>query len=149
MRSQDIALWRWICWHRRELAVTAAFAVTVGVLIVAGPWLLLLAAVEWKTGRRGRRLLGLALATLLLRAAVWLWRDLRGVPHGRWHPCAQCRAPIEEPSQAWYCSPGCRRYARLERDAAAFDLRIAERAQQRLQLREHMAVNPALTEIPF
>ena len=149
MRSQVIAPWRWICWHRRELAVTAAFAPTVTLLVFAGPWLILLAAVEWKTGPRRKRLLGLALATWLLWATVWLWRDLRGVPHGRWHPCAQCHAPIEEPSRAWYCSPACRRYARLERDAEAFDPRIAQRAQQRLLLTECTALDPALTEIPF
>jgi hypothetical protein len=79
-----------------------------------------------------------------------LWRDLRGVPHGRWHPCAQCRAPIEEPSRAWYCSPGCRRFARLERDAEAFDPEIAERARERLRRLQRQAdTDPALVEIPF
>ena len=49
---------------------------------------------EWKQSGRRRRLLTLALLGLLLRAVVWLWRDLRSVPHGNWHPCAPCGAPI-------------------------------------------------------
>jgi hypothetical protein len=150
MRSHGIALWRWTCFHRHELILTAALGVTAAALLFLGPWLLALAAVEWKLSGRRKRLLGLALASLLLHAVVWLWRNLRGVPHGRWHPCAQCGAPIEEPSRAWYCSPGCRRYARLERDADAFDPEIAQRARERLRRLRHLAdTDPALVEIPF
>ena len=149
MHSQGIALWRWLTWHRRELAVgTALFAVTA-LLILVGPPLLTLAGLEWKHGRR-RRLLGFALVALLGRAVLWLWRDLRNLPHADWHPCAQCGAPIEAPSRAWYCSPACRRYGRLERDAHAFDPWVAESAQARLRaLARATAVDPALAEIPF
>ena len=110
-----------------------------------------MAAVEWKHSRRKHpRLLGVALAGLLARSLVWLWRDLQNLPQGDWHPCAQCGAPIEVPSQAWYCSPACRRYARVERDARAFDPWVAERAQARLHaLTRTTAIDPELAEIPF
>jgi hypothetical protein len=151
MRSHGIALCRWTCLHRHELLVAAAFAVTAATLLFVGPLLLALAALEWKMStRRKSRLLGLVFAAVLTRALLWLWRDLRGVPHRRWHACAQCRGPIEAPSRAWYCSPGCRRYARLERDAGAFDPVIAGRARARLRrLREQADRDPALAEIPF
>ncbi len=148
MRSHGIALCRWTCSHRRELVTTAALSMMALLLLVAGPWLLALAALEWKTSRRRKkRLLGLLMAGLLARALLWLWRELRGLPHGRWHACAQCGGPIEEPSRAWYCSPVCRRYARLARDAAAFDPRVAERARRRL--RDQADTDPRLAEIPF
>jgi hypothetical protein len=152
MRNHGIAIGRWLLWHRHELLLTSALAGTLLLLFATSPPLLLVAAVEWKQarGRRSPRLLGLAVLATLLRAVVWLWRELRGVPHGAWHPCVVCGAPIEAPSRAWYCSPGCRRHARLEREAQAFDPDVAERAAEQLRrLHRPPAHDPALAEIPF
>lgn len=150
MHQQGNSLTRWIHRHRRELATAAGLALVVMLLFAALPLLVALSVVERRTTNRRKNLAGVALARLLAQAAVWLWRDLRGVPHGRWHPCAQCGIPIEEPSRARYCSSACRRYARLERDARAFDPVIAERAGRRLRvLRDDAWSDPALSEIPF
>jgi hypothetical protein len=150
MQSHGIALRRWISWHRRELTLATALILAAALFVLVAPGLLAVAALEWKHGRKRSRLLGLALAGLLARAVVWLWQELRGVPHGRWHPCLRCRAPIEEPSRAWYCSPACRRYARLERDALSPDPWVAERASVKLNnLARLSALDPELTEIPF
>jgi hypothetical protein len=113
---------------------------------------LLLAAIEWKQARRRRRLLGLALLAEVAHAIVWLWDELHGAPHGSWHPCGQCRRPIEEPSRAAYCSHACRSYARLERDAQANDPRIADRAERTLRairLQRLAEQDPRLAEVPF
>jgi hypothetical protein len=150
MHSHGIALWRWLSWHRDQLAAGLALALVAAVLITAGPALLAVAAVEWKYTRRRNRVLSLALLGLLARGLIWLWQELRNVPHGPWHHCAQCGAPIEGPSRAWYCSPACRRYARLERDARSPDPWLAERAQTRLRLLTYAsAADPSLSEIPF
>lgn len=152
MQAQGIALWRWTCLHRREIAATAALVTVAGALLALGPALLALAAVEWKHSRRRRRLGTLALALLLARAVLWLWRDIRAVPHGHWHPCAQCGRPIEAPSRAAYCSHLCRTYARVERNAQANDPRIAERAERRLRairLRDLADRDPQLEEVPY
>jgi hypothetical protein len=152
MQAQPIALLRWLSWHRRQLATGTALIIGAALLVTAGPLLVTVAAVEWKHGRRRRRRLGLALTIVLARSVVWLWRDLSGIPHGDWHPCARCRSPIEAPSRAWYCSPACRRYARLERDVRAFDPWIAERASGRLraiELRPQADMRPEWGEVPF
>jgi hypothetical protein len=149
MRSHGIALWRWLSWHRYQLAAGSALALVAAVLVTAGPALLAVAAVEWKYTRRNR-VLSLALLGLLFGATLWLWQELRNVPHGPWHPCAQCGAPIEVPSRAWYCSPACRRYAWLERDARSPDPWLAERAETRLRvLARSASADPSLSEIPF
>jgi hypothetical protein len=148
MHSQGIALWRWLTWHRYQLAVATALVLVVVALLSAAPLLLALGAVEWKA--RHRRLLGLALLGLLVRSIVWLWRETLGVPHGRWHPCAQCGAPIEAPSKALYCAPLCRRYARLQRHARSHDPWLAEHAAVRLRvLARATAADPDSSEIPF
>jgi hypothetical protein len=150
MQTQGTTLRRWLTRHRRELATGTALLLVTALLVTLGPLLLLVAALEWKHGRRRGSLLGAALAGMMIRAVVWLWQDLRNLPHGDWHPCAQCGAPIEGPSRAWYCSPGCRRYARLERDARACDPWIAERAEARLRaLSRPAGIDPELAEIPF
>jgi hypothetical protein len=146
MQAQASAIWRWTLQHRRELLVSTALAFTIAALVFAGPWLLLLAAIEGNQKRRRKRLLILALLGLLAKTAVWLWRDLCGVPHGNWHPCAQCGAPIEAPSRARYCSPVCRRYARLERYPAAGDVRAKAKLEQ---LARVDAYDPELAEVPF
>lgn len=150
MQAQGIALWRWLSWHRFELATGAALALVIALLVLVGPALLVFTAVEWRHSRRHSRLLSLTLLGLLARAAVWLWQELRNLPHSEWHPCAQCGAPIEAPSRAWYCSPACRRYARLERDARSPDPWLAERSTARLRtLSLVAAADPESSEIPF
>jgi hypothetical protein len=146
MQLQASAFWRWTITHRRELFVGTALALTLAILVFAAPLLLLLGAIEWKQSRRQKRLFTLAMLGLLARVAGWLWRDLQGVPHGKWHPCAQCGAPIEAPSRAWFCSPACRRHARLERYAAGGD----ERAKVQLKrLTRTDACDPELAEVSF
>lgn len=148
MQAHGIALWRWLSIHRYQIGVGAALVAVAATLAFVGPLLVLAGALEWKRG--SRRLLGFALAGLMWRALVWLWLELDGAPHGRWHPCVQCGQPIEEPSRAWYCSPTCRRYARLERDARAFDPHLARHALERLErLSKPSTPDPALEEIPF
>jgi hypothetical protein len=141
-------LWRWLSWHRYQLAAAVALVLITACLLYSAPWLLVLAAVEWKLGHR--RLLGLAILGLLGRTIVWLWQEVRGLPHGRWHSCIQCGTPIEEPSQASYCSPACRRFARLERELGSPDPWVAERAAVHLQaLAARTTTDPAVAEIPF
>jgi hypothetical protein len=150
MHAQGIALRRWLSWHRLQIPAATALIAVAALLAFTGPLLLLGVAFEWKHSRRNSRLLTLALLGLLARAVVCLWQELRGLPHGQWHPCAQCGAPIEEPSRAWYCSPSCRRYARLERDARSPDPWLAERAETRLRLVTRTdAADPESSEIPF
>jgi hypothetical protein len=152
MRSQGIAISRRLSNHRYQFVLVVALVVASALLAVTGPFLLALATWEWKIGKRRRRLVGIALVTLIARAIRWLWQELRGSPHGRWHACAQCGYPIEEPSRAAYCSHACRCYARLERDALDTDPRIAERAERRLRALRLRAIadgDPALVEVPF
>ena len=150
MHAQGNDLWRWLSWHRLQLAAATGLVGVAALLLFSGPALLIVAAVEWKYSRRRSRVLSLALLGLLARALVWLWRELRNVPHDPWHPCAQCGAPIEAPSRAWYCSPGCRRQARLEREARSPDPWVAERAEARLRLVwSANAVDPESSAIPF
>lgn len=150
MRSHGIAFWRWLSWHRLEFAAGAALALIGALLVLVGPALLALAAIELKCSRRRSRLLSFALLGLLARAVVWLWQELRSLPRGRWHPCTQCGAPVEAPSRACYCSPACRHYARLKRNARSPDPWLAERAETRLRLVWSSSVaDPESSEIPF
>ncbi len=150
MHSHGIALWRWLSWHRYQVAAASALFGVSALLLFTGPALLGVAAIEWKYSRRPKRLLSLAVLALLFRTVVWLWQELRNLPHGEWHPCAQCGALIEAPSRAWYCSPACRGYARLERDAPSPDPWLAERAERRLRLVWSAgAGDPESSEIPF
>jgi hypothetical protein len=142
---------RWL--DRRRLTLAAAVALLAASGLLAAPWLALLALVEWKVAgnRRRRQMFLVAAAGLWWRALVWLWRELHGVPHRPWHPCAQCGRPIEQPSRAAYCSHGCRQYARLRREAEA-DGRVADRARRRLraiELRRLADERPEWAEVPF
>jgi hypothetical protein len=149
MQAQGNSLWRWVSGHRLQLLAATVLTGVGALLLFTGPALLIVAAVEWKYSRRRSRVLSLALLGLLARALVWLWQELRNVPHCPWHPCAQCGAPIEAPSKAWYCSPLCRRYARLEPDVRSPNPWCAERAAVRLRLLAQPAVDPSSSEIPF
>jgi hypothetical protein len=152
MHDQAIAAARWLSAHRYQLALLAALVCLSALVVAATPLLLVVSAIEWKQARKGQRLLALMLITQLIKAVVWLWLELHDAPHGRWHPCAQCGRPIEAPSRAAYCSPACRRYARLERDAAAADPRVAEAAERRLRalrLRRLADERPEWKEVPF
>jgi hypothetical protein len=148
MHLHGIPFWRWLSWHRYQLAVATALVLVAVTCLGVAPLLLTVGVFEWKSNHR--RVLGLALLSLLGRSIVWLWQDLQGIPQGPWHPCSQCGSPIEAPSRAWYCSPFCRRYARLERDARSPDPWLAERAAVRLGvLARASAANPELSDIPF
>jgi hypothetical protein len=152
MQAHVIAGSRWLQQHRHQITVAAALAVTLTALLLATPLLFPIAAVEWKQTPRRKRVLSLTLLAVLTRATIWLWCELRDVPHGPWHPCAQCGRPIEAPSRAAYCSHACRNWARLERDALDNDPRIAEWAARRLRNRRFrdLADNDLdMTEVPF
>lgn len=114
----------------------AALAVAFAPLAVA------VAATEQPCRRRQLAKL-VALGASLIAS---LWRLSRGEPRRPWHPCARCSFPIESPSKARYCSPGCRRHGTLERRATGGD----ERAQQQLRrLTRRDTLDPASVEIPF
>jgi hypothetical protein len=147
MQAQGNSLWRWLTWHRYQLVVATSLILVAAIFLGVAPILLALGAFEWKSSHK--RLLGFAVLGLVTRSIVWLWQELQGIPHGRWHPCLQCGAPIEAPSRAWYCSPICRFYARLERDARSLDPWRAERAAVRLRTLARPAADPASSEIPF
>jgi len=147
MLDHRTPLLRRLSCHRYQLALATALVLTAAVFVVSAPVLLAIATYEWKCSHR--RLLGLALLGSLARSSVWLWRELQGLPHGDWHPCAQCGARIQEPSRAMYCSPLCRRYARLERDVRSLDPWASERAAVRLRVLSRPAGDPASSEIPF
>jgi len=154
MQSHVIRVTRALWAHRYPIALGVALACTVAMLVVATPWLLVIALIEHRYGgaKRRRRLIGLACIAVLAYAARWLWREMHGIPHRAWHACAQCGRPIEAPSRAAYCSHACRTYARLERDALDNDPRIAERAERRIRnmrLREVAHATPEWEEVPF
>ena len=94
----------------RRLGLVLALLCALAAAIGAAPFLIVLAIAE-----RRRRPVGLTVLGYLLRACRWLYVELIGAPHGAWHGCAQCGAPIEAPSRSEFCSPTCRRYARLAR----------------------------------
>jgi hypothetical protein len=151
MHTQPSSPLRWTRAHQREIRDTVALAVVGASLVALLPLLVALGLVERSRDRRKPPAATLILRALV-RALVWLFRDLTDSPQGPWHPCAQCGQPILEPSRATYCSHACRNYARLERDAQANDPRIAERARRRLRaidLRELAETNPEWDEVPF
>jgi hypothetical protein len=147
MLDHRTPLWRWLSWHRYQLAAAAGLFFATAALIAVAPLLLAVSALEWKRGHR--RVLGLALLSLLTTAIVWLWRGLHGLPREPWHSCVQCGAPIEEPSRAEYCSPACRHVARLERERSSPDPWIAACAETRLRILARATTDPAPDGIPF
>jgi hypothetical protein len=152
MQTHVIAGSRWLRRHQHEITVATALAISFTTLVLATTIVLPIAAIEWKQTPRSKRVLSLAVLSVLVQTTVRLWCELRNIPHGRWHPCTQCGRPIEEPSRAAYCSHACRTWARLEREALDNDPFIAERAARRLRnrrLRELADSDSALTEVPF
>ena len=77
MHCHGIALWRWLSWHRLQVGAATALVGVLALLLFAGPALLAVAGLEWKYSRRPNRLLSLAIAALLVRAAFWLWQEVR------------------------------------------------------------------------
>ena len=135
-------LWR----YRRELALGLLLVGSAAVLVLLTPPLLALVALERNRRSRRRQSTGRNILQLLVRAVAWTWRKLLQVPRHGWHPCEQCGYPIEPPSTARFCSPACRRYARLRRQATAGDERAAARYEW---LRRSAHLDPTLNEIPF
>jgi hypothetical protein len=142
MRFQATRLWL----QRRELGLGVALVATTLVLVgLSGP-LLVWAVLRPSRTKQRRELAPLSILFGTARAVRWLWLELHGLPHRSWHPCAQCRRPIEVPSRAWYCSPNCRRWARWERDARGGD----ELAHARIARASRLADMDALMgEVPF
>jgi hypothetical protein len=145
----------WLSAHRRELLLGLCLTCVLCLVVVGAILLLPIVTIEWwQRNKHHKRhvLVSVLLLSMLLRTAHVLWCKLRDIPRGKWHPCAKCGRPIEEPSRAAYCSHACRAYARLERDALDNDPRIAARAERRLRnhrLRELADADPELQEVPF
>jgi hypothetical protein len=138
-----------VWFHRHRLGAGAALAFMFGLFVVAAPWLLALALLEQhRTGRR-KHLLGLIALAGLGKAVLWLWREVWRhpfEPRGLWHACRECGYPISNRSRACFCSPLCRRLARLRTSADAGD----ERAQSRLDwLTREGKHNPDWGKVPF
>jgi hypothetical protein len=95
----------------RFLVVVVVSMLVIGIALVFS---LFIALVSGSRGRRSHPELVVA-AALAIVYALWRGRN------ADWHACGQCGVPIEPPSRAEYCSPSCRRYARLQREA--FDRR--------------------------
>jgi hypothetical protein len=127
--------------HARGVKIAIALLLLAGSLALFGSPVFLIPAHTPTQRRRKphRRQPG------VFHSAAGAWRRLRGIPRPGWHPCARCRTPIEPPSRARYCSPGCRRFAQLERHAHGGD----ERAQRQLDRARRAAYDPALAAIPF
>ena len=94
----------------RVLRVLIVVAVSVLVIGTALVFSLFIALTSGTRGRRSHPELVIA-AALAIVYAFWRRRD------ADWHACGQCGVPIEPPSRAEFCSPSCRRYARLHREA--------------------------------
>jgi hypothetical protein len=155
MQSHVIPATRWLSAHRRELLLGLCLTGVLCLIAIGTTLLLPIATIEWwqrNNHHKRHALMSVSLLTMLLRTAHVLWCKLRHIPRSKWHPCAQCGHPIEEPSRAAYCSHACRTYARLERDALDHDPRISARAERRLRNRRLRALadgNPELQEVPF
>jgi hypothetical protein len=135
--------------HRRRLAAAAGLLLVAAMFVFAAPWLLGLALVEHHRTGRKRRLLGLVALAALGRAVFWLWREIWRhplEPRGPWHPCQQCGFSIPNCSRARFCTPLCRRLARLQGRVDAGD----ERAAWRLAaLTRDDRGDAAFGEVPF
>jgi hypothetical protein len=138
-----------VWFHRHRLYAGAALALTVGLFVLAAPWLLTLAVLEHHRTGRKKRLLGLIVLTGLGKAVLWLWREVWRhpfEPHGPWHACKECGYPISNRSRAGFCSPLCRRLARLRTRVNAGD-ELAQRRLDRLTRDDNH--NPDWGEVPF
>jgi hypothetical protein len=104
MAAATVVLVAWVFRHEIERFLLGAGCFTVAYKMLRHR-LFPVRRVGRGNGRRG--LWEAAAASLL---AFTVGRRTAGT-----HPCSQCGAPIGAPSRAAYCSPGCRRYAALER----------------------------------
>lgn len=98
---------RVLCRVLRFLLFVAVSVLVIGAALVFS---LFVALTSGYSGRRSHPELIVA-AALAIVYALWRRRD------AGWRACGQCGVPIEPPSRAEYCSPSCRRYARLQREA--------------------------------
>lgn len=106
LQSNEVrAAWRIL----RFILIGAVSALIVGTALV----LALVVSIAQGSQRKHRGLARPALIVLSgLAIAHLFWRKRDST----WHACGQCGVPIEPPSRAEYCSPTCRRYARLRRE---------------------------------
>jgi hypothetical protein len=140
---------RAVWFHRRQLAACAAIVLVAALFVFAAPWLLTLALAERHQTRRRKNLIGLIVLAASARAVLWLWREARRhplEPPGPWHPCRQCGCAISNRSRARFCSPLCRRLARLQTRADAGDERAASRLGWLTRKNKH---DPVWGEVPF
>lgn len=105
-----------VAWHvLRFILICIASALIVGVALVIA----LVVAITGSSRDKRRRNSGHP--ELIVAAAIAivfvLWRKRASDRRvSDWHACGQCGVPIEPPSRVEYCSPTCRRYARLRRE---------------------------------
>jgi hypothetical protein len=105
------ALWRVL----RFILIGVVSALIIGTAIVFS------LAIALTSGSRDKRSRSTAHPELIVASALALvfvlWRKRESDRRGSdWHACGQCGVPIEPPSRVEYCSPTCRRYARLRRE---------------------------------
>jgi len=93
----------------RFITLSAVSAIIVGTALVLA---LVVSITESSRQRRSRLARPALIVTSALAIVYLLWRKR----DSNWHACGQCGVPIEPPSRAEYCSPTCRRYARLRRE---------------------------------
>ena len=101
----------------RFILIGATSALVIGAALVVA----LVVAIT--AGSRDKRRRNSAHPELIVASAVAIVLVLWKKRESDWHACGQCGVPIEPPSRAEYCSPPCRRYARLRREE--FDRRSA------------------------
>jgi ribosomal protein L34E len=98
-------------WHvLRFILLSAASALIIGVALTVALVSTLAAGSRQRRGRSKPHPELIVVAAFGIVYALWRKRE------PKWHACGQCGVPIEPPSRAEYCSPTCRRYARLQRE---------------------------------
>jgi hypothetical protein len=105
---------RWALGGYRVGCFLAGLALVI-LLVIFGPLAL---AIIFATPTNGDKAVLAGLGALYLVCVRACFREALGRRADNGHPCGQCGAPIEPPSRAEYCSPACRRYARLARAEA-------------------------------
>src|SRR5436190_1057863 len=98
----------------RAFVLLAATAASLVIVAVASATVVLTIVFSERKRQRGP----LPPPEDVIASAGAVINALFGRPKVGCHGCAQCGAPIEPPSRAEFCSPVCRRYARLRKLAA-------------------------------